>query len=395
MNGGLLNFSDDDFINAPKAQPVCENTPTKPDTRINDEVKKKGKIKLNFNSLSEFRIYPDEIANFNPVWLIDDFLMEQSITTIYATGGSGKSFLALVLGVWLLDAQKINRLIYLDGDNGYTTLKHRRVDEILKTYSKIEYYPLFKQNSEGQSIDRYSGLSDLAENLAPNELKGTLVIIDSIRDFIKGDLGSDSVVMPYLNSLKAFRDNGATVIFLHHQPKQSKNPDENNEAYKGATAFIDSVDTAYFLSNKTNDQDKSEGKLAVTLKPTKARNGAEHKAFIINGANFKLVQADYYKYALTDKERYTLELALQIIKDNRMGIIQSDLAREIKSLAKAQAVEVLSNNALWEFLKRYDEKEYIIIKGARNSNIYKLIDENANTINPMPYNAVEAYEFKE
>lgn len=395
MNGGLLNFSDDDFINAPKALPVYENTSIKPDMRKSDEVKKKGKIKLNFNSLSEFRIYPDEIANFNPVWLIDDFLMEQSITTIYATGGSGKSFLALVLGVWLLDAQKISRLIYLDGDNGYTTLKRRRVDEILKTYSKIEYYPLFKQNSEGQSIDRYSVLSDLAENLTPNELKGTLVIIDSIRDFIKGDLGSDSVVMPYLNNLKAFRDNGATVIFLHHQPKQSKNPDENNEAYKGATAFIDSVDTAYFLSNKTTDQDKSEGKLAVTLKPTKARNGTEHKAFIINGADFKLVQADYYKYALTDKERYTLELALQIIKDNRMGIIQSDLAREIKSLAKAQAVEVLSNNALWEFLKRYDEKEYIIIKGARNSNIYKLIDENANTINPMPYNAVEAYEFKE
>ncbi|WP_423904366.1 hypothetical protein [Campylobacter showae] len=78
-----------------------------------------------------------------------------------------------------------------------------------------------------------------------------------------------------------------------------------------------------------------------------------------------------------------------------MVIIQSDLAREIKSLAKAQAVEVLSNNALWEFLKRYDEKEYIIIKGARNSNIYKLIDENANTINPIPYNAVEAYEFRE
>ena len=46
MNGGLLNFSDDDFINAPKAQPVCENTPTKPGIRINDEVKKKGKVKF-------------------------------------------------------------------------------------------------------------------------------------------------------------------------------------------------------------------------------------------------------------------------------------------------------------------------------------------------------------
>ena len=51
MNGGLLNFSDDDFINASKALPVYENTSIKPDIRKSDEVKKKGKIKLNFNSL--------------------------------------------------------------------------------------------------------------------------------------------------------------------------------------------------------------------------------------------------------------------------------------------------------------------------------------------------------
>ncbi|WHN18361.1 hypothetical protein QMK11_09555 [Campylobacter jejuni] len=46
------------------------------------------------------------------------------------------------------------------------------------------------------------------------------------------------------DELQRARDNGATIIFLHHQPKQ--NQDENNKAYKGATTFLDSVDEGYF-----------------------------------------------------------------------------------------------------------------------------------------------------
>ncbi|WP_257936089.1 hypothetical protein [Campylobacter lari] len=48
------------------------------------------------------------------------------------------------------------------------------------------------------------------------------------------------------NELQKIRDNGATIIFLHHQPKQK--PDENNKVYKGATTFLDSVDEGYFFT---------------------------------------------------------------------------------------------------------------------------------------------------
>ncbi len=47
------------------------------------------------------------------------------------------------------------------------------------------------------------------------------------------------------------RDNGDTIIFLHHQPKQTDG--KNNKLYKGATVFADSVDEAYFLSKSDDD----------------------------------------------------------------------------------------------------------------------------------------------
>lgn len=322
--------------------------------------------------------------------------MEQSITTIYATGGSGKSFLALILGVELLKSGQIQRFIYLDGDNGRTTLKTRRVDKIVERY-KVEYIPLFKESDTGETLNRYTVLSELAETTNKDKLKGTLILIDSIRDFIKGDLGSDNVVMPFLNHLKTFRDCGATVLFLHHQPKQSKDPDENNEAYKGATAFIDSVDTAYFLANKSTSKDKADNKLILTLKPTKARNGAEPTAFIIDSEYFTATKDDYYKHALTAKERYTLDYAIQAINDSRVGINQSELAKKIKEQAKEDAVTVIGDNALWDFLRRYDEKEYHIIKGFRNASIYKPLTttKSNNRIDATQYGAIEAVEFQE
>ncbi|WP_277620714.1 hypothetical protein [Campylobacter blaseri] len=44
--------------------------------------------------------------------------------------------------------------------------------------------------------------------------------MDSIRDFMRGDMTKDKDVIPVLENLKSLRSKGATVIFLHHQTKQ-------------------------------------------------------------------------------------------------------------------------------------------------------------------------------
>ena len=51
----------------------------------------------------------------------------------------------------------------------------------------------------------------------------------------------DNQVISILDYLKKLRDIGATVIFLHHQPKQPSNQKEKSKTYKVSTTFADSL----------------------------------------------------------------------------------------------------------------------------------------------------------
>lgn len=53
--------------------------------------------------------------------------------------------------------------------------------------------------------------------------------------------------------MQNMRDYYAGVWFLNHQNKQDFTG-ENNKAYKGATAFFDSCDEAYFVKKKKENK---------------------------------------------------------------------------------------------------------------------------------------------
>ena len=59
----------------------------------------------------------------------------------------------------------------------------------------------------------------------------------------------NEVVMPMLDAMQYMHDYYAGVWFVNHQNKQDFTG-ENNKAYKGATAFFDSCDEAYFVKKK-------------------------------------------------------------------------------------------------------------------------------------------------
>ncbi|PWZ93789.1 hypothetical protein DD865_14155, partial [Staphylococcus pseudintermedius] len=69
--------------------------------------------------------------------------------------------------------------------------------------------------------------SDIFKKLKTHDLSDTFIVIDSIRNFMsRVNLISDSEVLVFLNDLQQMRNNGATIVFLHHQPKQTQG--ENN-----------------------------------------------------------------------------------------------------------------------------------------------------------------------
>ena len=215
------------------------------------------------------------INNTKDEWIIPNFLAPQTITMIYASAGAGKSLFTLYLAKFLLQENKFSQIHYLDADNSPRVLKDRNLNQILDSFKDSFHYYFIDKPKNG----------DILTNLSKsNDLDGVLIIIDSIRNFINVDFTKDDKITSFLDKLQKLRNLGATIIFLHHQPKQSD--DENNKAYKGSTAFMDSVDEGYYLSLIKEHSILGLSELFFTLEPQKFRFDMAVSNFIINTDNF-------------------------------------------------------------------------------------------------------------
>lgn len=293
-----------------------------------------------------------DIADYKPKWLIKGFTEANKLISLYAMPGSGKSLTALYLATYMLDKKVINKVIYVDMDNGLGTLKNRGMEQILNKYENLKYLSISKKGKKDiNSTEIIFTLSKLADE----SCKDTLIIFDSIRNFIKGSMSYDEVVMPTLNALQNMRDYYAGVWFLNHQNKQDFSG-ENNKAYKGATAFFDSCDEAYFVKKR----ERNENKLIVTLEPMKQRDDTAPQAIIIDTASLTLEFADYLIYAMNEKQSQALEYAIEIIAENPSGINMKNLVREIKEKAKFDEAEICGIHTIKKLLKEFDGKFYQI-----------------------------------
>lgn len=230
---------------------------------------------------SNLLLTPKDISDFSPKWLINGFAESNKLISLYAMPGSGKSLTALYLATHMLEKEAIKKVIYVDMDNGLGTLKSRGVEQILIKYKdRLKYISSAKK----AQIDFDPKTLIFALSVMANEsCKDTLIIFDSIRNFISGSMSYDEVVMPTLDAMQHMRDYYAGVWFLNHQNKQDLTG-ENNKAYKGATAFFDSCDEAYFVKKRG----RNENKLIVTLEPMKQRDDTMPQAVIIDTTTLSL-----------------------------------------------------------------------------------------------------------
>ncbi|MFW5607204.1 MAG: AAA family ATPase [Campylobacter hyointestinalis] len=309
---------------------------------------------------SNKRLNCDDLTNYTPKWLIPNFILKNTLISFYAMPGSGKSITALFLGAYLLANNLISKIYYIDADNGFATLKNRGLEQMLSTYKDSLVYICFAKKSN-DDIDKRKLLFDLAQDKNQG-LNDTILIIDSIRNFIAGNMSYDSDVMPLLDALQAIRDYSAGVWFLNHQSKQSfANQGENNKAYKGATAFFDSPDEAYFINKK----ERNDSTIILTAEPMKQRDDTKPMAIIIDTANQTLNFEDYDLYSINDKQDISLQYAKQIIKENNKGINLKSLVDEIKRRAKIDDnAQICGSNALKALLKKFGNKLYMM----QNSN---------------------------
>lgn len=225
----------------------------------------------------------ERIKNKKIEYLYDRFIVKNDIAMIVARPGVGKSLLAVALCNIFLSEDKIKRVIYLDGDNSELTLSTRNIPALKEKFNNRLNYLVELTRSE---------FIQVVSELKKIDLTDCLIVFDSIKNFIDGDRNNHKDVTESMNTLKALRKNGATVIFLHHQNKLHK---EFNSTFAGSSAFAEDVALAFELK-------KNEDKQALILIPIKDRNSTSgYIAFKYNRDN-TLTEIDIHYAMETNKD---------------------------------------------------------------------------------------------
>ena len=282
-------------------------------------------------------------------YLIPFSIKLNKITMIYAPAGVGKSFIAWGLSRYAYRTQKVNEVRYLDADNGLDTIFSRKIQNLIK-YVNYRYI-----NFNNPSIAQYISPNHLLNLLKECDLTNKLIVIDSIKDFIIGDVTRDQDMNQFSKLIMRLRTQGATVLMLHHTTK-------SGSSYKGATNLLDSVDTAYSVQPLNADTSRKDGYLEWKLKGEKKRDGGEdfELKYYIDTSDIEL-NLDVMGY-VSEKDIELIEKIEKVIKENYM-IHHNKIFKLLKKHpTDKKVIKILSDftNSKW-FVKTRNRRKFYYV----------------------------------
>lgn len=293
-----------------------------------------------------------EIENSKFEYLLDNFIVKNEITMVAARPNLGKSLTAFAIANMVL-TEKIQTVFYLDGDNGITTIKERRLHHVKEKWGKRLRYIQGKNSSELQRI---------IKELLSLDLTDCLLVFDSIKNFmIGGDRDKNKDVSKVMEVLKTLRNNGATVIFLHHSNKPQKDVDDL--MYAGSSAWGEDTGNAYILK-------KNEDKQSFLFHPIKKRTGdLESIAFKYNQEHHALIKVDFTEASETQEIEQINSEIIAFIEEQTQKPTYSQI---MQHLTKEGFARNKSNEALQSGKSRYWKEEKLT---QNNRSVYMLIKQ--------------------
>lgn len=293
----------------------------------------------------------DELPKTNFKWLVPDFIKEQTINQLFGAGGAGKTSLSLAIAKYALKNQTIEQVIYIDSDNSVASLDDNSITKFATAYKDCFYY---YANYDPKRFER-----DFLEQKC---LKDVLLIIDGTINFIDGGkLNSDESSIKFMQILKELRAKGLTIIFQNHIAKHDTSSSKGNnqfENYSDENFKVERNDNIYSLTPK---------KFRIpNIKPLEIK---------VDKSNFdikKINTCDELFY-LSDNEKMTIKLSVEILDEYESGLNQKDLTAKIYKLRDEQHYEIVGRNNLWRLLDKFLDKLFTIQKGQRpHEKIYKI-----------------------
>lgn len=310
-----------------------------------------------------------EVENVKFEYLIDNLLVKNEITMIVARPAIGKSLTTFAFVNMILLNSKVSKIIYLDGDNGLTTIKERKVHIVKENHGdKLIYLQGLKA----------SEFNIVIKNLLKSNLDDILIVFDSIKNFMQGgDRDKNRDVSKVMEILKTLRNNGATVIFLHHSNKPSKDIDEL--MYAGSSAWEEDSTNAFILKN-------NKDKKAFIFIPIKMRSGdLKEMAFTYCEYSHTLNQIDLDIAKETNEELEIRNEIIDFISNSKEEPNYSEILNHLMNngYPKMKSTDVLKNgkDKFWESkkLKQFNKTIFLLIDQNKDFNKpIKIVFENWN-----------------
>ncbi|MGC4098601.1 MAG: AAA family ATPase [Nitrospira sp.] len=194
-------------------------------------------------------------------WLIDGVLPKGAVVLLSGREGSMKSFVALSMASavatgkpWLGNLTKQGKALYLDGEMPKPVMQDRVLG-----FGAVYALGVRSWTDPAYPYDLTDG------NLRRESQECSLIVVDALRRHMDGLKENSSDDMAKVTkALRELTRHGATVVVLHHAPKDSESQD-----YRGSTELGAGVDITLSLTMK-----ETKGGAVLTLKSRKTRYGA-------------------------------------------------------------------------------------------------------------------------
>lgn len=244
---------------------------------------------------------------------IKDFIAAEAVTMIYSSSNQGKTWLSLAISQEIISTDdSLDELIYFDLDNGRRNIKKRNLQPFLDKYSKWGYY--IGSNMDMEKEELLQSLEDDCYNM---NYTNKVLIFDSTRDFL-ADTSNDRQAREFMHIMKKIRDNGGTVIVIHHSSK-------NGKVIDGSGDFEKSVDNLFHLEQKN----RIDNILQLVLHMKKDRDDVFHCAFKVNSSTLSLSPMDDKLAMMSEYEEDFANKGRKALEKNPKGLGQTALLKYI------------------------------------------------------------------
>lgn len=200
----------------------------------------------------------------SPAWLIEGMFEVGSLVMLAGPPGSYKSFLALDWTLCMTTGRRWHgrptipsRVLYVLGEGKASLLKRIQAWSHYHGTTLAERQRLvanFRVTFDVPQMASKASVDNMLAGLAAEGFAPQVIVVDTFaRSFVGQDENSQRDTGLWVESADRLRQNGYTVIFLHHTAKNT----EFGLKYRGSTAIMGAMDTAFTLQKDFQEPNKS------------------------------------------------------------------------------------------------------------------------------------------